>query len=187
MMKINRQHISFLAVSASRKQKYHDREYLNGDIASNYDNYDNASIKLAIASMGTSLDSTFTDFEQNGAENSVASNTGHIKRYKMERKNSQQSQHGKQELFAQGGSTKSSIQLEFDASLTEYIGEKEIRVKIADLGNACYNVSLISIYQTKFCRYIMQQKIIQRNTLVIIVRTIILPKIFKHDNIVRSK
>lgn len=119
--------------------------------------------------MGTSLDSTLTDFDQNAAENSFASNglgvsisnTGHIKRYKMERKNSQQSQHGKQELFAaQGGSTKSSIQLEFDASLTEYIGEKEIRVKIADLGNACYNVGFFYVYFSirDFAEFIEQIK-----------------------------
>lgn len=144
-------------MSASRKQKYCDRDYLNAD--GNNDGV-NASSKPAIASMGTSLDSTLTDFDPSVIDNSLASsaaaamgvsNAGHIKRYKMERKNSQQSQHGKQELFAaQGGSTKSSIQLEFDSSLAEYIGEKEIRVKIADLGNACYNVSIAAFVTMDF-------------------------------------
>lgn len=64
--------------------------------------------------------------------------TSHIKRYKMERKNSQQSQHGKQELSVASGV---NIQIECDPNLLELIGNTEIRVKIADLGNACYNVS----------------------------------------------
>lgn len=143
--------VAIFLVSASRKQKYYDRGHFNADIASDFDNLDGtiASDKLMAGSMGTSIDSTLTDFDPNGMDNSLASNaasggittTAHIERYKMERKNSQKSQHSKQEMFAaQDGSTKSSIQLDFDSSMAEYIGEQDIRVKIADLGNACYNV-----------------------------------------------
>lgn len=64
---------------------------------------------------------------------------GHIKRYKMERKNSQQSQHGKPESSIASGV---NLNIECDPNLLELIGgDSEIRVKIADLGNACYNVS----------------------------------------------
>lgn len=74
----------------------------------------------------------------------LSSSTGHIKRYKMERKNSQQSQHGKQESSIASGSCAGagaeSIKWECDPSIQELIGDTEICVKIADLGNACYNV-----------------------------------------------
>lgn len=182
-------------VSASRKQKYFDRGHLNAAVASNYGNCDgaNASSKLMAASMGTSLDSTLTDFDPNGIDNSIASNaasggitaTAHIKRYKMERKNSQQSQHGKQEMFAaQGGSTKSSIQLDCDSSLAEYVGEKEIRVKIADLGNACYNVS--GKISGK-CWHVHSKPPKKTNSFQFSCRIIILPRTSKRVNIVRSR
>lgn len=58
----------------------------------------------------------------------------------MERKNSQQSQHGKPESSA---ASAVNMQLECDPNLLELIGDTEICVKIADLGNACYNVSKI--------------------------------------------
>lgn len=70
----------------------------------------------------------------------------------MERKNSQQSQHGKQESsMASGGGVGGGVdptklnmqQLECDPNLLELIGDTEIQVKIADLGNACYNVCSI--------------------------------------------
>lgn len=64
----------------------------------------------------------------------MSSSTGHIKRYKMERKNSQQSQHGKQESSVASGSVggcADSIKWECDPSVQELIGDTEIRVKIA--------------------------------------------------------
>lgn len=66
--------------------------------------------------------------------------SGHIKRYKMERKNSQQSQHGKPESSMASGINMQCV--ECDPNLLELIGDTEICVKIADLGNACYNVRI---------------------------------------------
>lgn len=65
-----------------------------------------------------------------------ATTTTHIKRYKMERKNSQQSQHGKQEP-----TTTIDSKLNIQNEMPELFNE--IKVKIADLGNACYDVSLV--------------------------------------------
>lgn len=67
----------------------------------------------------------------------ISSASGHIKRYKMERKNSQQSQHGKPESSMASGQC-----VQCDPNLLELIGDTEICVKIADLGNACYNVRI---------------------------------------------
>lgn len=70
----------------------------------------------------------------------------------MERKNSQQSQHGKQEsTMPSGGGEIGRVNMEWecDPSVLELIGgDTEIRVKIADLGNACYNVSITGTSQT---------------------------------------
>lgn len=131
-------------MSASTKQKYNDRDFSDPDISSfsNYDSIEVADVdsKSTIAIDATALNEYFIPAIDNLSLTASIPNGGHIKRYKMERKNSQQSQHGKQESFATSG--QSTIQLECDPSLLELIGDKEIRVKIADLGNACYNVSL---------------------------------------------
>lgn len=76
---------------------------------------------------------------------STASSFTHIKRYKMERKNSQQSQHGKQEL-ASNAEFKFNNQSECDSNYQSLINDKGIQVKIADLGNACYEVSVVKYY-----------------------------------------
>lgn len=143
-------------VSASRKQKYYDPDISS---FSNYNSLieDEITSKPATIPTDTILDSSakLNDFDVNSIDSlslksdkndliSNISNTSQIKRYKMERKNSQQSQHGKQESFAASReSTKNSIQLECDPNLLELIGHNEISVKIADLGNACYNVCRI--------------------------------------------
>lgn len=129
-------------VSASTKQKYYDRDLSDPDISS-FSNYDSIGATDVISKSTSAIDPPLNEYDipsiDNLSLNASIPSTGHIKRYKMERKNSQQSQHGKQESFATSG--QSTIQLECDPSLLELIGDKEIRVKIADLGNACYNVS----------------------------------------------
>lgn len=122
-------------MSASTKQKYYDRDVSDPDISS-FSNYD--SIGVAAIDSAPLNEYDIPSIDNLSLNASIPSIGGHIKRYKMERKNSQQSQHGKQESFATSG--QSTIQLECDPSLLELIGDKEIRVKIADLGNACYNV-----------------------------------------------
>lgn len=78
------------------------------------------------------------------ASTSTATTTTHIKRYKMERKNSQQSQHGKQEP-----STAVDSKFNIQTEMSELFND--IQVKIADLGNACYNVS-------QFCAFEFEAK-----------------------------
>lgn len=130
-----------IPVSASTKQKYYDRDLSDPDISS-FSNYDSIGATDANLKTTSAIDTPLNECDipsiDNLSLNTSIPSTGHIKRYKMERKNSQQSQHGKQESFATSG--QSTIQLECDPSLLELIGDKEIRVKIADLGNACYNV-----------------------------------------------
>lgn len=149
-------------MSAREKQKYYDRDLSDPDISS-FSNYES----LTAADLSSNK---FNDFDMNSIDSlSIQSEkvdlpnvsaTGHIKRYKMERKNSQQSQHGKQESFSSsfnaaigGGesvASRQNFQLECDPGLLELIGDKEIRVKIADLGNACYDVISLEI---KFLLY----------------------------------
>lgn len=133
-------------MSASRKQKY-DRDFSEPDISSfsTYDSLPAADLTSKIDFDTNSIDSLSIQsdlIEKYLPNTSAAMTTGHIKRYKMERKNSQQSQHGKQEssIFSGVESIRTNIQLECDPNLLELIGDTDIRVKIADLGNACYNV-----------------------------------------------
>lgn len=142
-----------LLVSAREKQKYYDGDLSDPDISSfsNYESLTGADLSSALDMNNklnefeiSSIDSISIKSDKNDL-NAIPSTSGHIKRYKMERKNSQQSQHGKQESFLSsipGGESgsKQNYQLECDPSLLELIGDKEIRVKIADLGNACFFV-----------------------------------------------
>lgn len=142
-------------MSASTKQKY-DRDFSDPDISSfsNYDSLPAADLSSKNDFDTNSIDSLSMQSDKTeliekylpNASAAVSSSTGHIKRYKMERKNSQQSQHGKQESSmasgsgGAGGGGGESIKWECDPCVQELIGDTEIRVKIADLGNACYNV-----------------------------------------------
>ncbi|XP_055313479.1 SRSF protein kinase 3-like isoform X2 [Sitodiplosis mosellana] len=131
-------------VSASTKQKY-DRDLSDPDISYSFSNYD--SLPAADLSSKNDFDTNSIDSlsiqsdliekYMPNASTALSSASGHIKRYKMERKNSQQSQHGKQELSVASGVNMQCV--ECDPSLLELIGDTEICMKIADLGNACYN------------------------------------------------
>lgn len=151
-----------IAVSASTKQKY-DRDFSDPDISSfsNYDSLPAADLSSKHDFDTNSIDSLSIQSDRNdliekylpNTSVALSSSIGQIKRYKMERKNSQQSQHGKQEssVASGGGETsRMNMQLECDPNLLELIGDTEIRVKIADLGNACYNVSVTKMTPIKF-------------------------------------
>lgn len=145
--------IWIITVSASAKQKY-ERDFSDPDISSfsNYESLPAADQSSKIDFDTNSIDSISVQSDRNdlidkylpNSTVALSSSTGHIKRYKMERKNSQQSQHGKQESSMASGSGGAgcgeSIKWECDPCVQELIGDTEIRVKIADLGNACYNV-----------------------------------------------
>ncbi|XP_031630496.1 SRSF protein kinase 3-like [Contarinia nasturtii] len=137
-------------VSASTKQKY-DRDFSDPDISSfsNYDSLPAADLSSKNDFDTNSIDSLSIqsdkiDLIERYMPNASASTAAlaisgggvHIKRYKMERKNSQQSQHGKQESSLASGV---NLNIECDPNLLELIGDTDICVKIADLGNACYN------------------------------------------------
>lgn len=143
-------------VSASTKQKY-DRDFSDPDISSfsNYDSLPAADLSSKHDFDTNSIDSLSIQSDRNdlidkylpNSAAALSSSTGHIKRYKMERKNSQQSQHGKQESSMPYGTETPRVNADWecDPSVLELIGnDTEIRVKIADLGNACYNVSKTS-------------------------------------------
>lgn len=89
----------------------------------------------------------------------MSSSSGHIKRYKMERKNSQQSQHGKLESMASGsgggagGGGAESIKWECDPSVQELIGDTEIRVKIAGENFCINNLQIISFAFSLLCAF----------------------------------
>lgn len=139
-------------MSASTKQKY-DRDLSDPDISSfsNYDSlpaidlssrndFDTNSIDSL--SLQSDIRNDLIEKYMPNASAALSTGSGHIKRYKMERKNSQQSQHGKQESLASGlESARLNLQFDCDPNLLELIGDTDISVKIADLGNACYNVS----------------------------------------------
>lgn len=156
--------IFLFAVSASGKQKYYDIDVLDpdtftstsveGSVVDSHqyrsERFDerfigrNASLdgdNMSMHSMSTTRSDKYlpTTSICTNASTSTATTTTHIKRYKMERKNSQQSQHGKQEPSAAVDS-KFNTQTDMTESLND------IQVKIADLGNACYNVSVIQIH-----------------------------------------
>lgn len=114
------------AVSASGKQKYRDLDGIDCLTQNDFDG-DTSSVQ-----------SFSTTHSVGGAylpTSSITGSTSTIKRYKMERKNSQQSQHGKQE--------QSTAIAELNYNIPPEISELQnsIQVKIADLGNACYDVS----------------------------------------------
>lgn len=96
----------------------------------------------------------------------------------MERKNSQQSQHGKQE---------SSSVVELNYNIPPEISDLQnnIQVKIADLGNACYDVRKYTTYIYIFV--FLHLKLPLSKYSVSIYRIIISLKIYKHDNIVQLK
>lgn len=149
-------------MSASTKQKY-DRDFSDPDISSfsNYDSLPAADLSSKNDFDTNSIDSLSMQSDKTeliekylpNASAVVSSSAGHIKRYKMERKNSQQSQHGKQESSVASGieltKLKNMQHLECDPNLLELIGDTEIQVKIADLGNACYNVNIYSSFQNR--------------------------------------
>lgn len=138
-----------IVVSASAKQKY-DRDFSDPDISSfsNYDSLPAADQSSKNDFDTNSIDSISIQSDRNdlldkylpNSTVALSSSTGHIKRYKMERKNSQQSQHGKQESSMAsgsgcggGGGGGESIKWECDPCVQELIGDSEIRVKIAGI------------------------------------------------------
>lgn len=144
-------------MSASGKQKYYDIDVpdpdtltstsVEGSVVDSHhyrsERFDehfigrNASLdgdNMSMHSISTTRSDKYLPTASN-ASTSTATTTTHIKRYKMERKNSQQSQHGKSEPSAMGDA-KFNIQTEMSDLFND------IQVKIADLGNACYNVSV---------------------------------------------
>lgn len=155
-------------VSASGKQKYYDIDVpdpdtltstsVDGSVVDSHqyrsERFDerfigrNASLdgdNMSMHSMSTTRSDKYLPAASictNASTSTATTTTTHIKRYKMERKNSQQSQHGKPEPSTTVDS-KFNIQTEMSDIFND------IQVKIADLGNACYNVSSISVDLSK--------------------------------------
>lgn len=190
---------SFLfAVSASGKQKYYDIDVadpdtltstsVEGSVVDSHqyrsERFDerfigrNASLdgdNMSMHSLSTTRSDKFLPTASICTSASTSTATTHIKRYKMERKNSQQSQHGKQEPSTVGD-PKFNIQSEMSELFND------IQVKIADLGNACYDVSIMKISAIE-CDAMHRIYVVS----VFTHRIIISLKIFRRGNIVRLK
>lgn len=89
-----------------------------------------------------SLNETNQKYSQFDNLTNPPATTTNIKRYKMERNNSQQSQHGKLDSSTVTEPKLPSLSQECYSSVMDtLVNNHNVQVKIADLGNACYDVS----------------------------------------------
>lgn len=98
--------------------------------------------KLKNLTNSKNLSETTQKFSHFESLTNLPSATTTIKRYKMERNNSQQSQHGKDSSLVIEPKVSTLSQECYSSVMDSLVNNQNVQVKIADLGNACYDVSL---------------------------------------------